>query len=349
MNTVKEMKRHRKKVSEYLESYIDELEDSRGPDNDVEEKLLPLVKQGKMVRAFLISRAYSFFRDDQPEDILKAGGAVELAHTGLLIQDDVIDRDTMRRGMAAIHVQYRQQAEQSGHDEPGHYGESMANCLGDTAFFLGFRLLCELEASGGISRKVCRHYCEALADVGLGEMRDIEMAFSNREVSKEEVLEMYRQKTARYTFSLPLAIGAELAGEDSQTVSTLKSIGEDIGVIFQIKDDELGLFGDPEKTGKPVGSDLEEKKKTLHLLHLLESLDDTDRELVRDRLSGEVSEQEREEILELMHRENIREDAELMMKQLRSGIEKELEDSDLPEEARLELLELTDFCMNRKR
>ncbi len=350
MNIVEDIKRHREKVSEYLENYTENLElPYKGSGNDVEEKLMPLVKRGKMVRAFLVRHAYSFFRDDQPEDLLKAGGAVELAHTGLLIQDDVIDRDKMRRGLTAIHIQYSQQAEEEGYDEPGHYGESMANCLGDTAFFLGFRLLCDLEAEGDIRHRICSHYSEALAAVGLGEMQDIDMAFSNGEVSKEEVLEMYRQKTARYTFSLPLAIGAELSGESRQTINTLESIGEKLGVLFQIKDDELGLFGNPDETGKPVGSDLEEKKKTLHLLRLLESLDETDRKRLRDKLNGQVSRQEGEEILELMRQENIQEKIETKMKQLRSGIEEQLEASDLPVNARQELLGLADFCMNRKK
>ncbi len=341
---------HRKEVSSYLDEYVEELDYLRGgPGKDLEEKLLPMVKEGKMVRAFLVRQAYSFFSDDRPEDLLRAGSAIELVHTGLLVQDDVIDRDTMRRGLPAIHIQYRDESEQEGYDEPGHYGESMANCLGDTAFFLGFRILCDLEAEAMPRQRLTRYFCEALMQVGLGEMQDVDMAFSNTQVSRQEVLEMYRRKTARYTFSLPLAMGAELAGESPQTIDTLKSVGEEMGVLFQIKDDELGLFGDPERTGKPVGSDLEEKKKTLHLLHLLERLEGQEREQIFEKISGEVSDQEREEILELMRQKNIQEELLGMMKEIRSGIAQELAASDLPEDARQELLELADFCMNRER
>jgi geranylgeranyl diphosphate synthase type I len=85
----------------------------------------------------------------------------------------------------------------------------------------------------------------------------------------DDVLALYRYKTARYTFSLPLAAGAILAGAGQPAVRRLVTLGTYLGVIFQIRDDDIGIFGSRRLTGKPVGSDIREGKKTLLYLECL--------------------------------------------------------------------------------
>ena len=80
---------------------------------------------------------------------------------------------------------------------------------------------------------------------------------------------LYRFKTARYTFSVPFATGSILAGKNEPLTDTLFTLGEHFGIIYQLVDDTIGLFGKAKDTGKPVGSDLQEKKQTL-LLHYLD-------------------------------------------------------------------------------
>jgi geranylgeranyl diphosphate synthase type I len=94
------------------------------------------------------------------------------------------------------------------------------------------------------------------------------------EPREEDILTLYRYKTGRYTFSLPLALGATLAGAADETRTALEEAGEDLGILFQLKDDELGLFADEAELGKPVGADIREDKKTLYRLRLFEKADE---------------------------------------------------------------------------
>jgi geranylgeranyl diphosphate synthase type I len=113
--------------------------------------------------------------------------------------------------------------------------------------------------------------------VGLGQMRDVEAGSSRRTPSERGILDTYRFKTARYSFSLPIALGWILGGGRSSELPVLRGLGEDLGLIFQIKDDELGLFGSPKATGKPVGSDVRQGKKTLYAVRLMERAAGPDR------------------------------------------------------------------------
>jgi geranylgeranyl diphosphate synthase type I len=100
-------------------------------------------------------------------------------------------------------------------------------------------------------------------------MQDVYFSISRHAVQEHEILNLYRFKTARYTFSIPLVTGAIASRADEKTISLLEKLGEHLGIIFQIKDDELGLFGTEEETGKPVGTDIREGKKTLYVYYLL--------------------------------------------------------------------------------
>ena len=121
-----------------------------------------------------------------------------------------------------------------------------------------------LDIDPRIYRRIQDLVSQELAYVSIAQMQDILWGASNKSVTDEEVLRMYLYKTGRYTFALPLMIGGLLAGQNQQTLSLLEKIGEHMGIIFQLKDDEIGLFADQSEIGKPVGSDIREGKKTLY-------------------------------------------------------------------------------------
>ncbi len=100
-------------------------------------------------------------------------------------------------------------------------------------------------------------------------MLDVESGSTPGPLPERRILEIYRYKTARYSFYLPLAAGWALGGGRPAVRPALERLGEDLGLVFQIKDDELGLFGSAAATGKPVGSDIREGKKTLYASGLL--------------------------------------------------------------------------------
>lgn len=226
-------------------------------------RLIPFVTSGKLLRGILIILSSEMFNRKVDEDVLNTASALELAHSALLIHDDIIDRDKVRRGQKTIFSQYIDYAKRNGIKDPNSYGQSMGICVGDIAFFLAFELIGKSFADPLVQQKLLGRFSEVMQTVGTGEMLDLETAMRNNNPTVEEIYDIYRYKTARYTFSLPLTLGAILASANNSTIKKLEKLGELLGIIFQIKDDEMGIFGDEKTIGKPAGGDIRENKKTL--------------------------------------------------------------------------------------
>jgi geranylgeranyl diphosphate synthase type I len=124
-------------------------------------------------------------------------------------------------------------------------------------------------------------WSQELVSVGLAQMQDIYLSTPKAFAGEEDIIELYRLKTARYTYSLPLMTGALAASQNQNTIHKLEKIGENFGIIFQIKDDEIDLFGTESNTGKPVGTDIKENKRTLLSLYLSELVRNGDRDSLR--------------------------------------------------------------------
>jgi geranylgeranyl diphosphate synthase type I len=267
----------KEKISSYLKEYLAEQSTSFSKINslgkDVCDRIYDFAIQGKMIRGGLVSLGFTLSRNGQfpkagPEAGIGAGAAVELFQSALLIHDDIMDRDQLRRGFGSVFYQYARMSERAGIADSYHLGESLGICAGDIAYFLAFQLLSRLEISPLIYREMQKLISRELAYVGVAQMQDIYWGASHHSVSDEEVLRMYLYKTGRYTFSLPLMMGGLLAEQSEQTLGLLEKIGEYLGIIFQLKDDEIGLFGDQTEIGKPAGSDIREGKKTLYYGYL---------------------------------------------------------------------------------
>ncbi len=233
---------------------------------DLSRRLYRFSVQGKMIRGGLVTLGYQMFTPkgvEPPPQVIEAAAAVELFQSALLVHDDIMDRDITRRGLKTIFYQYARLANRRGLSESYHLGESLGICAGDVAFFLAFEVLARLEVPGELYREILELCAREISYVGVAQMQDVYWGGSGAAAREEDILRMYLYKTGRYTFSLPLMVGALLAGGPPQTVAALERLGEALGIIFQIKDDELGLFGSEEQTGKPAGSDVRAGKKTL--------------------------------------------------------------------------------------
>jgi len=222
---------------------------------------------------------------DDEQATTTAGAAMELFQSGLLIHDDIMDRDRVRRGAPTLHVSYESDLTRGRYDDAAHNAGSLGICAGDIAYFSAFRALSELPVSDAVARRIVSIAARELALVGVAQMQDVangaikegsENPFRDGscEPCEDAVLRLYRYKTGRYTFSLPLALGAALAGAGDETSHSLELAGENLGILFQLKDDELGLFADEAELGKPVGADIREDKKTLFRLRLFERADE---------------------------------------------------------------------------
>lgn len=223
---------------------------------------------GKMLRAALVYLGRDLFSDAPSDDaVASVACAMELFQTGLLVHDDIMDRDDTRRGGKTVHREFMDEAAASGSRDAAHEGLSVGICAGDAAFFEGFATLAAADADPGALRDIAALAGRELADVAFAQTRDVRWGRADSSPTEDEVLRMYAHKTARYTLSLPLAAGALLAGRPD-AVAPLLAFGEAAGVAFQIRDDELGLYGAEDKLGKPVGSDLREGKMTIYRVAL---------------------------------------------------------------------------------
>lgn len=238
------------------------------------EQLLAYAKRGKMIRGALVRATYELLRPGEPKDEQAAtlGAVMELIQSFLLIHDDVMDRDDTRRGEPSIHVLYRNLADVEGIADAQHFGESMSICVGDVAFLLAMRLLAELDVEPLVIASLLSVVAREVSLVGVAQMSDLYHGVTEQPVGPDHIETLYVHKTGRYTFSLPMTLGAHLAAAGADTIETLSSAGETLGYVFQLKDDELGIFADQGELGKPVGSDIGGNKKTLLRHRLFEAV-----------------------------------------------------------------------------
>lgn len=250
---------------------------------DVHDRLQQYALRGKLIRGALVPFAFRVRHpeDTPPAECLEAGVAMELLQAFLLIHDDIMDQDSLRRGESAMHTQYEQVAPatdgsreyNSREYNSRQYGISMGICAGDVAAFLAMEKMAGLPIAAELRSELTAQVAREIVMVGLAQMQDVHHGYI-AETDSASILEVYTHKTGRYTFSLPLSLGSRLAGCSAEQIGTVERIGEHAGRIFQIRDDQLGLFGSSEKIGKTAGSDIREDKKTIFRDYLLRRLED---------------------------------------------------------------------------
>ena len=252
----------RSAVEAYLHRFLDAKQRSDGT-GDVAGRYAQYVSRGKMMRALLVVLGYrmSGLRH-LTDDVLRCASALELLHSAMLIHDDIIDRSDERRGQPSWHVRYAQLAAARGAAESAHVGRSMALCAGDIGFFFAFEMLAQLDVEERIKRRILTAVTRTVGAAGLGELHEMRLTLHHNG-SDAAILEVYAQKTAGYSCALPLTVGALMGRLLPDTVDALDAIGQAMGEMFQVIDDELDLFGDPQALGKPVGTDVREGRHTL--------------------------------------------------------------------------------------
>ena len=296
-------------LSEYLEAHRERFDLIHPLGDDIISRLCDFAVQGKMIRGGLVCLGSELFDPKSDGRMTALGGALELVQSALLIHDDIMDRDLFRRKKPSVFYQYARLGEDWSLADPYHVGESFGICVGDIAFFLAFDILASVDLPAGPKMKISSLCARELAYVGVAQMVDILYGGARELPSVEDILSLYRYKTGRYTFSLPLMTGGIAASADEEALSTLERLGTALGTVFQIRDDELGLFGDAERLGKPVGSDIREGKKTIHYLYLMSRLSEEEGKSVREIFGNrEIGEREINRVRELMAKHAVLED-----------------------------------------
>jgi geranylgeranyl diphosphate synthase, type II len=224
---------------------------------------------GKRFRPRMVMAAYESLGGEDLPAAARVGAAFELLHTALIVHDDVIDRDFVRRGSPNVSGSYRDIATTNGIPIPiaEHRGMSVAVIAGDLALFYAYRLLDSAALAGDVRGRVVDVLDESMFLSAAGELYDVDFSIRPGVPSVDEIVEMERLKTAMYSFEGPLQAGALLAGARDEAVSALGDFGRGIGIAYQIVDDLLGVFGEEESTGKSTLGDLREGKNTVLFAH----------------------------------------------------------------------------------
>lgn len=229
------------------------------------EVLVDFVSGGKHLRSTF---AYLGWLCGQEEDrgdaaaALRAVASLELLHAFALMQDDVMDRSPLRRGRPSVHVRFAHwHRSQQLTGSPEHFGHSAAVLLGDLCLVWAEQMLRESGLDDGVLMRVWPRYDAMRTELAVGQFTDL-VNDAGGFPTLEQVLDVARRKSGNYTVRRPLELGAAMAGCDPSVMDRLGRYGEVIGEAFQLRDDLLDVFGAPEVTGKPVGTDLAVCKAT---------------------------------------------------------------------------------------
>ncbi len=252
-----------KRVEKRIAALLDcELARWTAVDVDLTEPLAALrdlvLAGGKRLRPAFCHWAYvGAGGGDEDAAVIDAGAALELLHTFALVHDDIMDGSSTRRGTDTIHVTF-----EAGHaldgwrGEARRFGEGVAILVGDLAFVYADLLL------AGAPPPALQVFTELRIEVNVGQYLDL-LGTARGRVTEGTARRICRFKSGKYTVERPLHLGAALAGRLDDLAAPLSAYGLPLGEAFQLRDDLLGVFGDADVTGKPVGEDLREGKPTL--------------------------------------------------------------------------------------
>ncbi len=249
-------------INSFLNGYQTELTKIGHFGQDLLIKFQDFTQRGKSLRGVLTILTAEMFGVKEKNLALKAGAALEIIHSALLIHDDIMDNDFLRRGQPTLFAQYTNFAQKNHFRNPLNFGRSLAIAAGDIGLYLGLKILQDQKTENQPAKKISQKIIQEIINVGIAQMDDVYFGYLNQTPTLTDIERMYKYKTSRYTFSLPFAIGALMAQKNQQLLTKMEKLGEYLGLIYQIKDDEIGLFSSQQKTGKPVGSDIRENKKT---------------------------------------------------------------------------------------
>jgi geranylgeranyl diphosphate synthase type I len=293
----------RQRIQSVLDDFVDEQAlrlTPLGPDAaELVAEAHRSVTGGKRFRAAFCFWGYRAVSAPGPDDetaLLRACAALELLHASALVHDDYMDASDTRRGRPATHRAFEASHRAAGWTgSPTQYGAAAAILLGDLLLTWADELL---RRSGfGWDRvgpamdvfDLCR------SEVVAGQFLDVSVQARGR-ADVETAMTVLRYKSAKYSIERPLHVGAALAGASEATLEELTAFGLPLGEAFQLRDDQLGVFGDPEVTGKPAGDDLVEGKRTVLVALTLDAVPPEQASVLQSALGTPLSTERVEEL-----------------------------------------------------
>lgn len=255
------------------------------------------ITSGKLLRGSIVLHNQPL--KNIPESYITTAMALEMFHSALLIHDDIMDDDDMRRSMPSAHAFIQKQLRNTSK----HVAQSIAICIADVLFFFAYNLIHSIDHKN--QNIIATTISNEMIQVGMAQTWDIywsEINYDNTMLSRERIMQLYEYKTARYTFSLPFTLNAILNNESKQYQKLLFDIGTDIGIIFQITDDLLEIKQQTTHIGKSSFSDIVSNKKTLPFYLLIERVSKEDQKLITNLLGTTINKKDHAHIVSMIEK-----------------------------------------------
>jgi geranylgeranyl diphosphate synthase type I len=286
--------------------------------------------------------------------IVRAAASLELLQASALIHDDYMDGSDTRRGMPAIHRRFAAEHTANGWEgSAARFGAAAAILLGDVCLTWCDEMFA---GSGAAAERIAaaRPYYDVMrTEVMAGQYLDVlaqAHGLAEPEQAAQRAQTVIRYKSAKYTIERPLHVGAMLAGAAPEVLTSYSAYGLTLGEAFQLRDDVLGVFGDPAATGKPAGDDLREGKQTLLVALAAARADGADAKVLRTQLGNPgLDPAGVEELQQIIRSTDALDDVETRISTLTADAFAAVAGAPITEEAKSVLLELAVMATARKK
>jgi geranylgeranyl diphosphate synthase type I len=286
-------------LDEFVTAEAQALEDIDAALAPVADQLRVATEQGKRFRAAFCYWGWRGAGQPDSEALVRAASAIELVHAAAVLHDDLIDRSRTRHGRPTAHIALRGVLTRHARHKAG--ARALAMLTGDLLISLAGQLFVTCGLPGAYLSRARPLWGVLARELMAGEC--LEILRTGAEPDPEVSVKVIRYKTAKYTVEHPLHIGALLAGAPPRLLEAYSGYGLPLGEAFQLRDDLLGLFGDPARTGKNPADDLAGNRPTVLMAHTLQSAAPGERRELRHLLRhGNPSEQQVERVRAIARR-----------------------------------------------
>ena len=360
MDVIQELENYKAIVDSELEKFFDnKIEEIGDPDNPY-STVISFLKEYTLRGGKRIRPAFTYYgnllfteADSCLEDVIEASIVHELKQAYYLIHDDITDKSDERRGGPSMHKMLEEwYIQQNGisPEEAIDHGMSMAIFAGDLANSFAYDTVSQTGLAVAKKNAAIEILNNTDLDTLHGQVLDILSGIEPEMLTEKKLLNIHLLKSAKYTIESPLLIGAELAGASKEQLKILSDYALPLGKAFQVQDDNLGLFGDEEKLGKPADSDLKEGKKTLLMIKALEKADALERNVIYYCLGNQDIDPEMiEDVRDIVKSTGSLDYSVNLAKDLISESKEQLELlEDVNQEAKEFLLAFADYMLERK-
>jgi geranylgeranyl diphosphate synthase, type I len=348
-------RRFREHVQEALDAFVDAQEKSLAPLGADAARLVEAVRSavsgGKRLRAMFCHWGFHAVRaphdDAEVAGLVRACAALEMLHASALVHDDYMDASDTRRGAPSAHRAFAERHRADGwRGNPEQYGAAGAILLGDLLLSWADEMLRGCGLPSPVVLDALRFFDVTRSEVIAGQFLDVS-AQARGDADVEQSMRVLRYKSAKYSVERPLHVGAALAGADGDRIELLTAYGVPLGEAFQLRDDLLGVFGDPEVTGKPAGDDLSEGKRTVLIALALAGATPQDALVLDTRLGHRLDGREVAELQRIIERAGAHAEVERWIGELTRRSLDVLSDDRITPVARRALAELAEAATQR--